>query len=174
LHEFHGEKSNWTDILSIHLIALAVTIISLMLVSDMGLALWQTCLLAILAYDLAGGVVANFSYSTNLYYDYSMKRRIVFLSLHFLQPVALLLVFPAYYAEILIFSAIIVFGAFAINAIKQPQKQLVYGVVICLFGIVMLQSGYIELFPALRLLFVIFFLKLPLSFSIRWYRLNTF
>jgi len=174
LHEFHGARSNWEDITSIHVLAFFTTVICLVLANDSALQLWQKCLLGVLAYDLAGGVMANFSYATNLYYDASQKRRLVFLSLHFLQPIALMLVFPDYYAGVLIFSGLIIASSFMVNAVKNPQRQLIMGVLFSVMGCILVLSTGLYLTPVLQLLLVVFFIKLPFAFSIRWYRIEKF
>ena len=172
LHDFHGEQSNWLDIASIHLIAILTTIITLYLADDLPLPPWKKFLLIGLAYDLGGGVVANFTYSTNLHYDQSLKRRLVFLSLHFLQPIGLTLVFPDQMMGIVIFSAYIVAAAFIVNAIQDPQRQLTLGALLTATGIIALQGIPLDLHPPLKLLLTIFLLKLPLSFAVRWFRLK--
>ena len=174
LHEIHGEQSNWFDITATHLVALFTVIAALFTANDLNLATWQTALLILLAYDLGGGVLANFTYSTKWYYDQSQTRRLVFLSLHFLQPLLMCLVFPVHWIGVALFSAYTVTASFMTNAIRFPQKQLTIGAILSLTGIIALHSLDIGLPTTILLLLTLFLLKLPLSFSVRWYRLEKF
>ena len=171
LHEVHGKKSNWFDIGATHIVALLTVVATLFLTDEMG---WKKWLLILLAYDLGGGVLANFTYSTKWYYDQSMKRRLVFLSLHFLQPALMCLVFPDYLVGIITFSGYTVAASFITNSTGNPQRQLTTGALFSLSGIIALATVPVELNPALHLLLTLFLLKLPLSFSVRWYRLERF
>ncbi len=174
LHEVHGEQSNWTDILTVHILAGITVMATLFAAVNADLVLWQLVLLSILAYDLGGGVLANFTYSTKWYYDQSTLRRLVFLSLHVLQPLLMMLVFPAYWMAIAAFSVYTLVASFLTNSITRPQQQLLIGVFLSLTGIIALHTIPFALNTPLQLLLNLFLLKLPLSFSVRWYRLKKF
>lgn len=168
LHEVHGKQSNWFDIIATHLLALLTVGAILFLINDLGLPSWKEWVLIALAYDLGGGVLANFTYSTKKYYQ-SKKRRIIFLSIHFLQPLFMCWVFPEHSIGIAIFSGFTVFSAFIVDAIQQPQKQIALGVLLSLTGIIALYILPIKWNSPLLLLLTLFLLKLPLSFAVRWY-----
>ncbi|MEM9921947.1 MAG: hypothetical protein AAF990_27830 [Bacteroidota bacterium] len=171
LHEVHGKQSNWYDIITTHVLALLTVGAIVFLASDLDLAPWKKWVLIALAYDLGGGVLANFTYATKQFYRVE-KRRIVFLSIHFLQPLFMCLVFPEHLVGIAIFSSFTVFSSFMINAIKNPKKQLATGAFTALSGIIALYIVPFEWNLPLLLLLILFLLKLPLSFSVRWYSLN--
>ena len=173
LREVHGEKSNWIDILSTHALAIMAVITILWSASDLAMAPWKVWVLGFLAYDLGGGVLGNFTYSTKWYYDQSNRRRIGFLALHFLQPMLMILIFEADQV-IAGFAAYTVAASFLTNSISVPQRQLAAGAFLSLAGIMVLHALALDIDQTIRLLITLFLLKLPLSFSIRWYRLEKF
>ncbi len=168
LHEFHGRKSNWLDLAATHLIALVATATALILSDQYDLTLWKKFLFAALAYDLGGGVMSNFTYATNLYYDHPIRKRLIFITLHWLQPVLMSLVFPAYWQGILLFSAYILASTFIVNGIQIHQRQLTLGIGLTLLGLLAL--FFVSFIPPVSLLLTLFLLKLPLAFAVRWYR----
>lgn len=129
---------------------------------------WKIWVLIILAYDLGGGVLANFTYSTKQFYQ-SRKRRIIFLSIHFLQPLLMSIVFPEFLLEIALISSYTVLFAFIVDAIQETRKQIILGVFFALAGVIALYLIPVQWNTALLLLLTIFLLKLPLAFAVRWY-----
>src|SRR5690554_1082835 len=93
LHDVLGEKSNWLDIILIQVIAIFTVIVVWVLSFDFMFKKWEIFILLLLAYDIGGGVIANFSSSTNLFYEKNNKKRIIFICVHILQPVLLAIVF---------------------------------------------------------------------------------
>lgn len=171
LHEIHGEASNLRDITITHLIAIASTIMVLIL-GGQGLPVLQQVLLGILTYDLVGGGVANFSYSTSVYYAAQPKKRIGFNALHLLQPTLLSLVFQDDLLIIISLSAYILFSSIVVNAIKSANKQVMAGAFFSILGIMLLQLPMFMGTPILKFLLVIFLLKLPSAWAVRWYDIN--
>lgn len=171
LREIHGQKSNWFDIVSVHLMALVTVGVVLFLSQDMAFGSWKKWTLIALAYDLGGGVLANFTYSTQTYYEQYTQRRFFLLSMHFLHPIFLAFLFPDLLIGIVAFSCFTVASSFVVNSIKASREQLTLGVALSLLGIIMLHTLPVGFNSALRLLLTLFLLKLPLSFSVRWYRL---
>ncbi|MDF1695773.1 MAG: hypothetical protein P1U56_08085 [Saprospiraceae bacterium] len=172
LHEIHGKKSNWLDILTTHGLALLTIAVVSFQLKDLGLPSWKEWVLIALAYDLAGGVVANMSYSRQQFY-LSTKRRIIFLSLHFLQPLFLCWVFPEEAIAIGTFSGYTVFSAFIVNAVSDFQNQRIMGILLSLIGIIALCSVPVKWEESLLLLLTLFLLKLPFSFAVRWHNHKT-
>ncbi|MEN0003510.1 MAG: hypothetical protein AAF798_05180 [Bacteroidota bacterium] len=168
LHEVHGEKAQLRDILLAHGLAIVSTATLIILGSE-GMALWQKLLLGILTYDLVGGVVANFSYSTSIYYASSSKKRRGFLLLHLLQPTLLTLVFQTNWMEIIVLSAYILIASVIVNNIKSGSRQVITGGFLAVTGIFLLQLPIFELEATLQFLLTVFLLKLPLAWAVRWY-----
>lgn len=172
LHDFHGEKSNWLDIAAIHLIAALTTVLTILLATDLDWPVWKYILIGIVSYDIGGGVIANFTYSTNHYYDQSNKKRLIFLSLHFFQPALLSILFFDQIVLVLSFCSYILAISFIINAIKDPQTQLTLSVLLLQIGLLVLFMVPFGLPLPLMLLLTLFMLKLPFSFSVKWYQLK--
>ncbi len=172
LHEIHGERSNWFDLALTHFIALATTLAILTLTDGFDFADWQRWTLIALTYDLAGGIIANFSYGTSDYYAQSNKRRLWFISLHFLQPLFMSILFPEFGMTIAIVSGYVIATSLVVNIIKDTSQQATVGSLLAVGGIVALQVFLPETNAILELLLTMFLLKLPLAFAVRWHHTN--
>lgn len=172
LHEIHGEISNVRDITITHLVAITSTAMVLVLGTE-DLSILQQIVLGILTYDLVGGVVANFSYSTSVYYAKQPKKRKGFIALHLLQPTLLVFVFQNDIVTILSMSASILLSSILVNATQSAQRQIMLGAFFSIVGIMVLQLPFFEATPILEFLLVIFLLKLPLAWAVRWYDINS-
>ena len=171
LHEIHGEQSNLKDIILIHVIAISSMVLVLFLAWD-GLSLLNRILLAILTYDLTGGVIANFSHSTSVYYAADAKKRRNFILLHVLQPTLLSVVFPDSIPVIVLSGLYIIGAASIVNGLKSFQYQIMLGAFTALLGIVILQIPVLNLSGELHFLLNTFMLKLPLAWAVRWYEVK--
>jgi len=171
LHEIHGEISNVRDISITHVIAIVSTVMVLML-GGQSLSFIQQILLGILTYDLVGGVVANFSYSTSVYYAAQPRKRMGFIALHLLQPTLLSFVFQEDILIVISMSAYILFSSIVVNGMKSANRQVMTGAFFSILGITLLQLPLFMGTPILEFLLVIFLLKLPLAWAVRWYDIN--
>lgn len=172
LHEIHGERSNWFNLALTHLIGLAATLAVLTQTGEFNLAGWERWTLVGLTYDLAGGIVANFSYGTSDYYARSNKRRLWFISLHLLHPLFMSILFPEFGMTIAIVSGYVIAASLAVNTIKDTARQATVGALLAVGGIVALQIFLPETNTVLELLLTMFLLKLPLAFAVRWHHAN--
>ncbi|MEM9674431.1 MAG: hypothetical protein AAF992_17695 [Bacteroidota bacterium] len=168
LHEIHGERSNWFDLALTHLIALAATLAVLTQTSEFNFAGWERWTLIALTYDLAGGIIANFSHGTSDYYAQSNKRRLWFISLHFLQPLFMSILFPEFGMTIAMVSGYVIAASLAVNTIRDTAQQATVGSLLAVGGIIALQIFLPETTTVLELLLTMFLLKLPLAFAVRW------
>lgn len=171
LQEVHGEVSNVKDIFVTHFVAILSSVMVLTLGSR-DLSISQIIVLGILTYDLVGGVVANFSYSTSVYYAKQPKKRKGFIALHLLQPTLLVFVFQNDIVTILSISTYILLSSILVNATKSVQRQIMLGAFFSIVGIMVLQLPFFEATSILAFLLVIFLLKLPLAWAVRWYDIN--
>jgi len=172
LHEIHGERSNWFDLALTYLMALATTLAVLTLSDGFNVAGWERWILIALTLDLAGGIIANFSYGTNHYYAQSNKRRLWFISLHFLQPLFMSILFPEFRMTIAIVSGYVIAASLVVNSINNTARQATLGALLAVSGIVALQVFLPETNAVLELLLSMFLLKLPLAFAVRWHHTN--
>ena len=173
LHEVHGERANPLDVILAHLFAVAVTFLTLYLSLDEGLPLIKLILLGILAYDLSGGVLANFSTGTSRHYAASAKARRNFLLLHILQPSLMIYIYQGNDLVLALLCAFIVLGAALVNAQKEAIKQFRLGSLISLVGLTILFIPATELTNVQTMLLAFFMLKLPLAFAVNWYALSS-
>ena len=172
LHEIHGERSNWFDLALTHFIALATTLAILTLTDGFDFADWQRWTLIALTYDLAGGIIANFSYGTSDYYAQSNKRRLWFISLHFLQPLFMSILFSSFWMTIAIVSGYVIAASLLVNSINSTTRQATAGSLLAVGGVVALKIFLPETNTILELLLTLFLLKLPLAFAVRWHHNN--
>ena len=171
LHEVHGQVANLRDIVLAHSLAIASTA-AVLILGTSGMALWQKVVLGILTYDLVGGVVANFSWSTSVFYAASPTKRRGFLLLHLLQPTLLVLVFTEYWMTIVVFSGFILVSSTVVNAMRSGNRQVMTGAFLSVTGIFLLQLPVFEASSILAFLLTVFLLKLPLAWAVRWYELK--
>ncbi len=174
LHDIHGERSNWFDLIATHTLAIATILATLAMVDMDTFPNWKIGLLLLLAYDLGGGVIANFTYGTKHYYDQSPRRRYFFLTLHILQPLVMMIVFFEHTAAIELIGIYTLAAAFGVNSITNPQRQVIIGVLLAILGMIGLFVLPFNLPTLLQLFLSLYLLKLPLSFAVRWYRLENF
>jgi hypothetical protein len=179
LHELHGERSTWRDIVTVHLVAWVCAIGVFWLVGGpVGI------LLAILMVDIAGGVVANVTRGTNDYYARRRGHRIVFLSLHVIQPALLILLTPAPEALVIAVAAWTLLGASVLESLRRSGCELALTAPIALAWAVIglasllvsggtagigLESIAAPLARAIDLLLILYMLKLLPAFSVDWY-----
>ena len=172
LHEVHGEKASLIDVIAAHLFAVLATVLTLTRSLDLDWSPLKMVALGLLAYDLSGGVLANFSQGTSLHYAASGKARRNFLSLHVLQPLLMIYVFQGNDLTLAALSVYIVLGAVLVNAQKTAVQQLQLGAFISLIGIILLFIPGLGLYGVQQLLLAFFILKLPLAFAVQWYALG--
>lgn len=167
LHELHGKQASIFDLLVNYTTAIIATLIILYLARDLSLATYQFVILGVLALDLAGGVVSNFTEGTNNYYVEKPKMRYVFIAFHVVQPLLLIWLFPNNLVGIAVVSIYTLISMTVINSIKEHLRQRVYGAFLMVIG---LSISFIidEIQPIVHLMLILFVVKLILAFAIRW------
>jgi len=173
LHEVHGEKARITDVMAAHAFAITVTVFTLYWSTGTELSTFKMILLGILAYDLSGGVLANFSKGTSDHYAASARARRNFLLLHVLQPTMMVYIFQGNDLMLVGLGLYIVLGSSLVNAQQTAIQQLRLGALISLSGITLLFIPALPLSTIQQLLLVFFMLKLPLAFAVQWYKLGS-
>lgn len=165
--ELFGREIPLHDIVLILLGALAVTIAIELVCIDIELMLYQNILLVILALDLGGGVVANFTEGTNNYYFESAERRYIFIVMHVLQPLLLSWIF-AYNPFVIVFlTGYTLTCSFIITSITSPSVQKSLAATMLVVAVVLtFVTGITPL--ALQILLLIYALKLIFAFSVNW------
>jgi hypothetical protein len=126
LHELHGELAPAYAIWTVYLggTLTAVLFVLLLLNTTTGLEWWKLVISALLMLDIAGGVIANLSRSTNEYYHAPGNERLRagFLILHIAQPALFALMFP----EALLYFALVFLwtlpASYGVTRISQQEK----------------------------------------------------
>ena len=129
-------------------------------------------LLTIIAADLFGGVIANFTKGTNnYYYGEPLTKRYLFLLFHLIQPTIFIWIFPDDLFKILVVSIITIFSSSLILSIKNQVYQRVFAISLLLISLFVSNlMNYSD--TLLNLLMMLFSIKLILSFSVNWTKIN--
>jgi hypothetical protein len=166
LHELHGESTRLSTLVLVYLTGLIAALLFVWQLLPAKLALWQYVLLGIIVLDIAGGVVANLSSSTNQYYQKNRSIRMVFLLLHVLQPVGLYLVFPQYLSFFVFLTLFTLLASFGVNALRDTEHQQNLAGALLVLGIC--GSLWFDLeHNMLYLIAPLYMIKLILGFSVK-------
>lgn len=169
-HELFGEKQNIIEFLLI----IAFTIISAVAVGIITLTEWkqydwyQLIVLGLLYLDIAGGVLANLTFSTNQHYQDRPKARLVFIAVH-VQPLIIGFVLEAGFWLCVIVWAYTIVSALIVNALNElPIQRTVGGLLMAigLMGLYLLGQETPLLILTILLLFII---KVIFSFAVNHY-----
>lgn len=167
LHEFHGYEATYFDLLITYLGGILSTLAILYFTTGYHFPIWKLAITAMLGLDLSGGVIANFTKGTSMYYAANPRMRILFISLHPIQPIVLLWIFPLFGSEILVVVAIILLSMTVINGIKSYERQRVFASFLTMLALVLIVSLDISSIP-LSILLLLLAVKLILAFAVRW------
>jgi len=123
LHELHGEKARLSNILLVYSVGIVSALIFTIVLLPLNLSLWKYILLSFLVIDICSGVVANLSTPTNQYYQKNSRLRVIFLSLHIIQPLLFYIILPN-----LLFLFLFIFlytftTSLIVNRIKEKEYQ---------------------------------------------------
>ncbi|MFZ5987713.1 MAG: hypothetical protein ACOYWZ_11390 [Bacillota bacterium] len=166
-HELFGEKQNIIELLLI----IAFTIVSAITVGMITLKEWQQyawyqlIVLVLLYLDIAGGVIANLTFSTNRHYQDRPKARLVFIAIH-VQPLIIGFVLQTGLWICVVVWAYTIVSALIVNALNELSIQRSVGgllMTIGLMGLFLLGQGTQLLILIILLLFII---KVIFSFAV--------
>lgn len=166
LHELHGAEARLSTILLSYGAGLAVAAIALFQLRGTDIGSLQKVLVALVLLDVAAGVIANFSSSTNQHYQQAQSPRKGFLLLHALHAGVLAWVFPHYWTYFLFAYLYTLAASLIVNQAQDTewQQNLAAFFVVCGVG----ASIFFELNPALLYGFMpLYAVKLILGFSVR-------
>lgn len=169
LHSLHGEHSTAADIAYTHVTGWGITALLFWLGIAAGYPLWFNLVLAVLAIDIAGGVISNVTRGTNDYYNARPRKRIVFLQLHIIQPAVLMLLFPSDILLISITSAATLATAFAINASGARNSMKAPAIALTTLAATLLVLIPAE-FAGLSIILILYVMKVGLAFPVDWYK----
>jgi hypothetical protein len=168
LHELHGERTT-VGALVFTYVAVVVAGLSVGFLAALRPAdpvWWKRVLAAILAADLAGGVVANFTAGTDEYYAARPRTRVIFIALHVVQPALLWLCYRGAVWEWGAVAGFTLVSAAAVNAVRGRAIAEPVAALLVVTGVG--ASVALGLLPVQAAWFTpIFLMKLVLAFAVR-------
>lgn len=169
-HEVFGKKSTLAELFLVLVFAVGMSIALLLFTSEewTHLNIWRILGIVILLVDINGGVIANFTWSTNRHYRANRTARLLFIGIH-VQPILLALLLGDYYFTCLYVWGYTTLAALIVNALVHHPAQRTVGAVAASAGVggLILLVDYL---PKLLLITLIFFLlKVIFSFAVDHY-----
>ena len=166
-HELFGRETTTFDLLAIVIASLSFAGLTLALKWNDDISNFKLIILTILALDIAGGVVANFTTGTNNYYAESLRKRYFFVLFHLLQPSILIWIFPS---ELLVILGVSLFtltsSIIVLNVKKQYNQKIVAITLLLLCLILSTLLNYTDTLS--QMIMQLFYIKLILEFSVNW------
>jgi hypothetical protein len=126
---------------------------------------WEVAIAALIAADLSGGVVANFTRSTSKFYRERGRTRVTYLILHLLYPVVLYIVMNGPVEIWAVIPLYTVAGALLVNALPERVQPPVAALLVSAGLIITFSWNVIT--PPLVWFGPLFLVKLVLGFSVR-------
>lgn len=169
-HELFGKESTIIEMSTILLFAAlatgSISLMSLSLWQDM--KIYQVLLILLLLLDITGGVVANFSFSTNNMYLENPKLRIIFIAVH-VQPLILSLIVGDFWqATVSTWLYTIICALISNSLIHYPAQRVIAGALMA-FGLTGLMLFYATLPPYILVILGLYIVKVVYSFSVNHY-----
>jgi membrane glycosyltransferase len=167
LRELFGLETTRFDLLAIIISAVSFAALTLILNSNSAALATKAIVLIILALDIGGGVVANFTTGTNNYYAESLQKRYLFVIFHLLQPSVLIWIFPNELLAILGVSIFTLTSSLIVLNIKKKYNQRIIAVTLLLLSLILSTIlNYTD--PLAQVIMQLFSVKLILAFSVNW------
>ena len=162
-----GRETTTFDLSAIVIGSLSFAGLTLVLKWNANISIIEMILLTILALDIAGGVVANFTTGTNNYHAESLRKRHLFVLFHLLQPSILIWIFPNDLLSILCVSTYTLASSIVVLSIKKHYTQRIVAMTLLLLSFVLSTlMNYSD--PLTRILMQLFSMKLILAYSVNW------
>ena len=167
LSEVFGRETTTFDLLAIVIGSLSFAGLTPILKWNTDIWNFKLIILTILALDIAGGVVANFTTGTNNYYAESLRKRYFFVLFHLLQPSILIWIFPSELIAILGVSLFTLTSSIIVLNIKKQYNQRIVAISLLLLSLILSTLlPYTD--PLTQIIMHFFSLKLILAFSVNW------
>jgi hypothetical protein len=167
LFELFGRETTTFDLLAIVIGSLSFAGLMPILKWNTDISNFKLIILTILALDIAGGVVANFTTGTNNYYAESLRKRYFFVLFHLLQPSILIWIFPSELIAILGVSLFTLTSSIIVLNIKKQYNQRIVAITLLLLSLILSTIlPYTD--PLTQIIMHFFSLKLILAFCVNW------
>ncbi|NCA22284.1 MAG: hypothetical protein EBS86_14250 [Crocinitomicaceae bacterium] len=165
--ELFGKETTKMDLLAITFSSVLFAAITLLLKWDGDLSILKKTLLTILALDIGGGVVANFSEGTNNYYAKSISKRYFFILFHLLQPSILIWIFPNDIFPVTLTTIYTLTSSIIVLNVKDQYTQRITAVTLLISCLLL--TPFLNYSDVLLQLTMFFYsIKLILAFSVDW------
>jgi membrane glycosyltransferase len=167
LVELFGRETTTFDLLAIAISSLSFAGLLIIMKWNANISIIKLIMLTILALDIAGGVVANFTKGTNNYYAESLEKRYLFVFFHLLQPSILIWIFPNELLAILGLSIYTLISSIIVLNIKKHYTQIIVAITLLLLSFILsILLNYTD--PLTKIIMQLFSVKLILAFSVNW------
>ena len=167
LSEVFGRETTMFDLLAIIICSISFAILTIFVKWNADITITKKIILTILALDIGGGVVANFTTGTNFYYAESLRKTYLFVLFHLLQPSILIWIFPS---ELLVILGVSLFtltsSIIVLNVKKQYNQRIVAITLLLLCLILSTLLNYTDTLS--QMIMQLFSIKLILAFSVSW------
>ena len=166
-HELFGRETTTFDLLAVVISSISFAGLTLALKWNDDISNFKLIILTILALDISGGVVANFTTGTTNYYADSLRKRYFFVLVHLLQPSILIWIFPNELKAILGISIFTLISSIIVLNTKKHNTQRITAITFLLLSFILsIFLNYSD--PLLKLFMQLFSIKLILAFSVNW------
>lgn len=129
---------------------------------------WRMIVIVLLALDITGGVIANFTLSTNNHYKASPQARIVFILIH-VQPIILACVLWNHFAVCLAAWGYTIASSFIVNALIKHPAQRTIASVFAASGFCGLLLFFASVPKFVLIILLLFMFKVIFSFAVDHY-----
>jgi hypothetical protein len=164
--ELHGRRTSVFSLILVYVCSLIITLIVSCYAIPKGFPIWKTIVFIFATIDIAGGVIANFTNSTNRYYHDKSNLRIPFISLHVIHPILFMILFPTESTLFIFMGGFTLISCFILNMIRNQENQRLVAVFLVAVGVTIVFAIPCGI-NFLRVLPILFFLKLILGFSVK-------
>lgn len=167
LVELFGRETTRFDLLAIIICSVSFATLTIILKWNVDISTIKKIILTILALDIGGGVVANFTTGTNNYYFESLSKRYFFIFFHLLQPLILIWIYPSDSLAIMGISLFTLTSSIIVLNLKNQYTQRIIAVTLLLLCIILTPIlNYSD--NLLQIVILLYSMKLILAFSVNW------
>lgn len=170
LHKVFGKESTKIELtLTLGFAILATILLLTKTYSEWeSLEIFQIVVIFIMAFDINGGVVANFTFSTSNQYKENAKDRLLFIAIH-VQPLIMAFILADYYLPCVLTWGYTTISAFIINKYANHPAQRTIGAVFMAFGILGLILFFYALPKFLLGILIMYLIKVSFGFAVDHY-----
>lgn len=167
LVELFGRETTRFDLLAIIICSVSFATLTMILKWNVDISTIKKIILTILALDIGGGVVANFTTGANNYYFESLRKRYLFIFFHILQPLILIWIYPSDSLAIMGISLLTLTSSIIVLNLKNQYTQRIIAVTLLLLCIILTPIlNYSD--NLLQIVILLYSMKLILAFSVNW------